>query len=283
MARWGLWALPLALVMGCASASSYDDYTRGLSALTAQRYDLAIQSLSAALNAGDLAPPYIPVAHTRRATAYMAVGDCKNAVSDLNAAETAQKANTEFFLIRLRANLCVGDKAAAERDFSALLALRPETLHAMFYSNYAVGLWTVGDFSAASAKFAGAIQRANPKDAHSSYLGLFYTMSAIRAGQFDPAVLDNFAAKISTDWPMPVLNFYRGKITSEQLYLAAADHDAVLAGQQKCEVDFYLGEWQLAHGDKTAGAPLIHLAAEECPHTFSEYYLALTEEKRLKK
>lgn len=276
-------ALFFVLIIGYADAGSYDDYTKGLSALSAGRYDLAIQSLSTALNAGDLATPYIPIAHLRRASAYMAIGNCKSAISDFNAPEAAQKTDTEYVFLRLQANLCIGDRAAADRDFSKLLTLRPTAHHASIYSYYAIGLWTYGDFSAAGQNFVTAMRLAEPKRKQNIYFALLYAMTAQRAGQFDMAAFNAFAEKLPSDWPMPVLNFYRGTITVDEVYRAAADSGAVQAAEQKCEADFYIGEWNIAHGDKIAGAPRIHLAAENCPHTFTEYNLAHIEEKRLTK
>lgn len=283
MAWKAFWALPWAAVLGCTWAASYDDYTRGLSALAAKRYDLAIQSFSTALAAGDLAATYIPVAHMRRAAAYMAAGDCKNAVSDLNAAAAVRTPDSELLTLRLWGNLCAGDKVAADRDFTALLSTRPEKLQGGLFTSYARALWDYGDFAAAGEKYALALQHTDKKNTHSLYLDLWYAMSTLRAGRFDTADFDKRTADIPSGWPAPIVAFYRGQTTVEQLYHAAQDSDAVLAAGQKCEADFYLGEWHLSHGDQAVAAPLIHQAAENCPHRFVEYDMAQTEEHRLKK
>lgn len=261
-------------------ANSYDDFTKGLSAFNAGRYELAVEAFSAALAQGDLAAPYVPVAYIRRANAYLALGNCSSALTDFNTAAKDKSPDIIFLLKRIGIELCVGDKAAAEKDFLSARALKPNPDEEL-YAAYAVALWNNADWGAAADMFRQAIAHTHEASRYIRYNALLYTTSALRAGKYDPAILDGVTEKQPSDWPMPILAFYRGKGTAEQVYHAAESYNAVRAKEQKCEADFYLGEWHLAHGDIATGTPLIYLAAENCPHNFTEYSLALTEKGRL--
>ena len=106
-------------------------------------------------------------------------------------------------------------------------------------------------------------------------------MSADRAGTLDQAALAADLSELDVDdWPAPLLDLYRGKMSADKVYSEAASRDAQTAINQKCEADFYIGEWQLARKNETAAKPLLQQAASECPHNFLEYFTAQVELKR---
>jgi rhomboid protease GluP len=49
-----------------------------------------------------------------------------------------------------------------------------------------------------------------------------------------------------------------------------------------CDAQFYLGEWKLLHGDRTAAIAALRIAANTCPDAFYEYDGAVAELRRLK-
>jgi lipoprotein NlpI len=82
-------------------------------------------------------------------------------------------------------------------------------------------------------------------------------------------------------WPMPILDFYRGASTVEKIYRKAANDEETVQAQ-KCEADFYFGEWQFGHGDITAAKDLLTLVADStCPAYFVEPRLAKDELQHL--
>jgi tetratricopeptide (TPR) repeat protein len=269
------------ILAACASAGSYDDFTRGISAVGIGQYDQAIEAFTAALQAGDLAPVYRPVAYIRRAEAYLQTGRCKEALTDVDAAAQLREADAQILRDRLWAHTCLGDHAAAVQDFAVLVARWPD---ASTYLAYATNQWSAGDFSGAAANFAKA-QALIEKDAkRKSYVALWYAMSALRAGTYDAQMFSTVAASLrSDDWPRPLVDFYLGTATLDAVRRAAAGGDARPAAGQKCETDFYVGEWLLVHGDNAGAEPLIASAAQQCPRNFVEYGLAQNERKRMQK
>ena len=80
----------------------------------------------------------------------------------------------------------------------------------------------------------------------------------------------------SKDWPYPVIEMYRGQRLPEEV-LSAAN-----SPEERCEAQFYVGEWHLLRGDNGAAATVLQAATVICPKNFDEYAGALAELKRLK-
>jgi lipoprotein NlpI len=51
--------------------------------------------------------------------------------------------------------------------------------------------------------------------------------------------------------------------------------------EERCEAQFYLGEWHLLRRDHAAAATALRIAADTCPKTFYEYDGAIAELQRL--
>ena len=66
-----------------------------------------------------------------------------------------------------------------------------------------------------------------------------------------------------------------------ELFLGRRTATATLAAASKpderCEAQYYIGEWYLLHDDKTAAPPALEAAADTCPKNFDEYQLAQAE------
>jgi lipoprotein NlpI len=59
------------------------------------------------------------------------------------------------------------------------------------------------------------------------------------------------------------------------MFSAATDTD------QRCEAQFYAGEWYLLKGNRTEAVPLLRQAEASCPKGFVEYTGAVAELRRL--
>ncbi len=86
----------------------------------------------------------------------------------------------------------------------------------------------------------------------------------------------------SSEWPAPVLAFYLGRVTRDQLFDAAGEGpDHKTREGQRCEANFYAGE-QAALYRKTADArDLLETAQRNCPEHFFEAAAATAELGRL--
>jgi rhomboid protease GluP len=69
------------------------------------------------------------------------------------------------------------------------------------------------------------------------------------------------------------------------LFLGRRTVDATLSAAsnppERCEAQFYGGEWKLLQGDRAAAVTALKAAVETCPKTFIEYKGAQAELKRL--
>ena len=98
-----------------------------------------------------------------------------------------------------------------------------------------------------------------------------------RAGATDSR--EEFAAAIasrkSDAWPAPLLQVFQGQRSASSLEAAATDP------QQRCEAQFYGGEWSLLQGAREAAASAFKAAAAECPRFSVEFRMAALELRRM--
>jgi lipoprotein NlpI len=85
------------------------------------------------------------------------------------------------------------------------------------------------------------------------------------------------ATRLKTkDWPYPVIDFYLGRRSLAEMRAAAAKP------VEKCEAEFYAGEWHLLRGNNFDARKALQAAADTCPKDNIEYRGAIAELKRLK-
>jgi lipoprotein NlpI len=105
---------------------------------------------------------------------------------------------------------------------------------------------------------------------------LFLFLARSKAGEDAGAELEAKAARLNKEkWPYPVIELFLGK-TSPDSVVTASSNDA-----ERCQANFYVGEWYLLNGQHADGAAALHKAAETCPKTRIEYDAAIAEVKRL--
>lgn len=278
--RWRWAAFALLAGAGPVLASGYDDLTTGINAIVRHDSKQAITSFTAALAANDLAPPYVPLAHRSRALAYLDEGRCTEAKADLDAYMAQKSLDRSGELLLAQVQLCLKDYAGAQISFATAMAMFPD---AAAYWWFGRAQWKAGLLEEAHPNLLQAAQLVR-KDHNrtAAYMVIWYAMTADRVGKLDHAKLDKLEDDLSgSDWPMPVVNLYRGKLTPEEAAAKAGrGDDGVIAGQ-KCEADFYVGEWYLARGKADAAKPLIASAVAHCPKEFIETSAAVAEAARL--
>ena len=76
-------------------------------------------------------------------------------------------------------------------------------------------------------------------------------------------------------WPSPVIKMFLEQGTPEAM-VAAADKP-----EDRCEAQYYLGQWYLMRDARARAIEPLHNAVNRCPKTFIEYAGALAELKRL--
>jgi len=278
MARVGAFAIALCLAVAAMGATAYDDFTSGLNAVNRGDADAAIAAFTRALAAGDLAPGYVPTARIDRARAYMRKGKCTDALADADEVVKIDARNVDAHMLRGAAHTCLKQNDEAVADFDQAVRLRPT---AALYEETARYEWSFGRFADAAANYAHAVALSSKTNPHLPYMVLWHAMTADRAGTLDQAALAEEMRDIDDDdWPGPLIMLYRGKLTVERAAAKAAARDPQKATEQKCEADFYVGEWQLARANRDAALTLLKQAVDECPHNFVEFFAAQEELKR---
>lgn len=267
-------AVALAAFCCVARAAGYDDFSRGIAANGRDDSDAAIAAFTKALNDGDLNPTLEPVAYLGRAKAYLRQSNCPKALADLNSAIDKRPNDGDALRLRASAHLCTGALAQAENDMSAALAIAPSA--EIFFSRGEMR-WASGRFQQAADDF----EQATKLEPSHPYNALWWAISQRRAGTFETKKFESELPDFSSHrWPGPILNYFLGNRTSEEVYAAAIDGEADQKRDQACEADFYVGEWELTDSQSVAALNALKSAAAACPHNFIEFSAAQAELKR---
>src|SRR5205807_330489 len=138
------------------------------------------------------------------------------------------------------------------------------------------GYWARGraDFHAADYKAAVRdVAQAAELKPDQAYFVLWLYLARVWAHEQDAdADLESRAAKLkATEWPYPVVELYLGRRSPEETLMASSKPD------ERCEAEFYIGEWQLLLDDRTAAIESLRAAANTCPRSFIEFTSARAE------
>ena len=128
-----------------------------------------------------------------------------------------------------------------------------------------------GNFRDAAADMLRSVELED--DAHPM---LFRFLARSRAGESAASELEANAGRLKTkEWPYAVIELYLGRRQPD------AALDAASEDTERCEAQFYIGEWHLLRDETTEAATALRVAAETCPKTFVEHDGAIAELKRL--
>ena len=207
-------------------------------------------------------------AYRNRGNAYLKMDKYDLAISDFTTALVLNAKDTETLIGRATAYGRTGDLDRAIADYDGVLRLEPQDLTALTNRGYAH--FHRGDFADAAAD----LSRVTDKDAY-TYPALFRFLAQSRAG-LASSDLESAARRMTNQsWPYAVF----------ELYLGRRDADATLAAAQgpeeRCEAQFYVGEWHLLQGDRVAAKLHLEEVAGVCPKGFVEYVGAQAELRRL--
>jgi tetratricopeptide (TPR) repeat protein len=206
-------------------------------------------------------------AYRNRGNTYFMKSDYDRAIPDFTAALAINARDSETSVSRGIAYGKMGDYTRAIADYDNVIAINPQDTAAL--SNRGYAHFYHGDFVDAATDLSRVV------GADFTYPSLFRFLAQSRAGQA-VSDLEGAAKRVnSQDWPYAVF----------ELYLARRDAAATLAAAQKpeerCEAQFYVGEWQLLQGDRAAARQRFEEALGSCPKAFIEYTGAQAELRRL--
>jgi tetratricopeptide (TPR) repeat protein len=237
---------------------------RGLEYQQKGEYDAAIVDFSAAIAINSR----YSNAYRNRGNAYVKKGDYDHPIPDFTAALGINAKDSETSVDRGIAYGRIGDYDHAIADYDNVIAINPQNIAAL--SNRGYAHFYRGDFADAAADLSRVVE----KD-FDSYSSLFRFLAQSRAGQAASDLEPAAKHMNSRDWPYAVFELYLGR------HDAAATLAAAQKPEERCEVQFYVGEWQLLQGDRTAAKQRFEEAVGSCPRAFIEHTGAQAEMRRL--
>lgn len=270
-----------ALIAGCpasAWANAAEDVDQGTEAADGGDYDKAVELFTRAIDSRELSRSDAAAAHSKRGDAYQGKSDFSRAIADYDAAIRLDPGNDEAFSSRGDAYAATGDYDRAIADYDGAIRVKRDNPDA--YLGRGAARFVLGQFAPAIADLRRSV-RLDPANA---YAALWLYLAQARSGKADREELARMAGSIDRDaWPGPVVDLYLGDATAEEVRGAAEQDDASGERDQRCEAAFYLGEYELIHGGKTAARPLLEEAARTCTPALYERQGAVAELKRMGK
>jgi lipoprotein NlpI len=240
-------------------------YDRGVAFESKKDHDRAIADYNQAL---ELNSGYA-IAYVARGNAWSNKGDLDRALADYDKAirldpKAEAPYNNRARVWRGKGNL---DKAIADLT----VAIRLDPTDAYPYRERGLIEFARGDLAAAAADMLRSIERGD-----SGYAMAYRFLVRARLGEDGAAELAANAARLnSTEWPYAVIALLLGERTADDTLAAASTPG------ERCEASFYVGEWYLARDNRDKARPLLQSAADTCPKSFGEYFMAVAEVKRL--
>jgi tetratricopeptide (TPR) repeat protein len=249
--------------IGQGKVGSY--FGRGVAYESKGDYDRAIQDFDQAIQLDSKSAEF----YFKRGEAYASKGDSDRAIQDFDQAIQLDSKSAEFYFNRGEAYASKGDYDRAVQDFDQAIQLDPKNADVYFERGEAY--FNRGNFKAAAA----SLSRANELD-DDAYSAIWGYLARERMGEDGtPELVAKAAGLKTTDWPHPIIELYLGRRSPADVLLVASNAD------ERCEAQFYNGEWQLLRGNRAAAATALQDAVDICPKNFSEYKGALAELKRL--
>jgi tetratricopeptide (TPR) repeat protein len=215
--------------------------------------------------------PAYATAIVNRGAAWRIKGDNDRAIADYNVAIRLNPSDPNAFISRGNAYNDKQDYDRAIADFSAAIRLDPNAAGAYRSRGYANFLQV--RYGVAASDLARAIER----EPDQAYAVIWLYLARARAGeQSAVADLETNAARLkAAEWPYPIAELYLGRRTAPDALAAPAKPG------DRCEAEFYVGEWHLLKGDTAAARAALKRAADTCPATFIESLGAQAELRRL--
>jgi lipoprotein NlpI len=212
-----------------------------------------------------LAKPYY-----ERASIFRAKNDYDDAIPEYSALLDLFPNDAAAFNERGRSYAIEGDNAHAIADYDSAIALDPNFASAHF--NRGVARYSVARFAQAASDFAFAA-RAEPVNL---YPALWLHLARGKARNQDKMESSNTTAGLDS-WPGPLLRFYRGEASAQEVRTAAAKVNANEQPAVACQAAFYIGEYEMVRRNVNAAVPILQDAATNCPHDLPEYDGAIAE------
>jgi tetratricopeptide (TPR) repeat protein len=270
----------LALDPNLATTHNY----RGLTYLFEQKNDKALADYNDAIR---LRPDYAE-AYNGRGDIYLVTGEYEKAVADFDKVLQLHPDDALAYRNRGGVRYLQARYDEAISDFVASIRLdpdNPEAYDGLGYSylaqgHYAEGAQALERSIVLAPKGHYEVQVSGPSV---PYDVLWLHLARRLAGQADDAqeFAHNAAEVDLKEWPRPLVDFYLGKLTKDQLLEVSASATSRRSDNPPaCSTYFFLGEEAMLHRDPTA-RDLLSKALEICPTITAEHRMAADSLERL--
>jgi tetratricopeptide (TPR) repeat protein len=213
--------------------------------------------------------PNIALPLNSRGRIYLDRGDIDRALADFTKAVELAWNDSDGFSNRATAYYNRGDIDQAIADLTKASELSPSNSGYLF--SLGVAKYGKGYFKDAAADLGRSLEKRSY-----IYAMLFRYLARTRAGEPAEAELEaNVGRLTDKKWPYAVAELYLGKRSP------AATLDAGNGSDQRCEAQFYVGQWHVLKGNAADAAAAHKVAVDTCPKNFYEYRVAVAELKRL--
>ncbi len=206
--------------------------------------------------------PDYGAAYNGRGKSLTELGDYKKALLDFDEAIGIDRSNADAHNNRGFVKYLEGREKEALRDFDRAVSINPD--FAIAYSNRGHVLFNQGKFGKAAEDFSQAVQLSRD-----GYAGIWLYLARSRHGESP-----KMEGSDSGGWVMHLQDLFSGHITPRAL-LAISQGNG-----QRCEANFYTGEFELLRGSKKNAREGFRAAIRTCPRQFVEYAEAKAELSR---
>jgi lipoprotein NlpI len=135
-------------------------------------------------------------------------------------------------------------------------------------NNRGLARYFQGQFALAARDFAQSRQMSKPD----AYVAIWSYLARTRNGESVRSEFEQDVRELPVDaWPAPVLRAYLGQIGPEALLAASAHPDAKTQAEQRCEANYYLGQWYVIRGEQERAVAHFRAVQNQCPRFFLEY------------
>lgn len=259
-------------------------------------------------NLEDLAAAYID-----RGNGYQDSGEYDRAIQDYDQAIQLEPDSALAYYDRANAYDSKGEYDRAIANYDLVIQLAPQGDHAYYaYFGRGYAYSAKGEYDRAIQDYDRAIRlnsddasvfivrgvanflRANPSQAvidlrrsnklnpTNAYSVLWLHLAQRRLGQDDSKELIKQSAKVDlSKWPWPVLKFYLGRVTADQMIAAVTSPDVKAENRRICEANFFAGEDALLNQHDTPARLLLQTALDVCPLKNFHHDAAAAELRRL--
>ncbi|MEA2778862.1 MAG: hypothetical protein QOK29_406 [Rhodospirillaceae bacterium] len=252
------------------NVEAYD--SRGRAYFGVGRLDKSLADFDAAIRLD----PKIAVLYDHRGLVLYKKGRVDQAFADFNTALKLHPDYAEAFRHRGVIHHDRGEYDKSIADYDEAIRLQPD--NAFAYDNRGRDKYLSGQFAGAAADFRQFLS----SPVAGVYTLLWLHLAQARAGQAADAALAQAAHGLDlSKWPGPIVRFYLGKLSAEQVRAEARTKDAKAQIVHECDMSFYLGEAKVLQGAREEAKRLLGDALARCPKGWAEHDGALADLRRL--